>query len=282
MNNKPRKWWIAGLLSLIEPGLGQIYNGQARKGLIFLAIPLLLFPSMILCVNSNKILFFLISFALFTVAYHITVIADAIYTGHKLKTDYTLKKFNKVIVYIGVIALVFAVNTIIPRYIKNNYVQAYKIPAASNEPTLLVGDHILTDRSVSARNPNRGDLIIFEFPKDSKKDFVKRVVATGGDVVEIQNKVLLINNMIIKEDYAIHTDSKVLSSNHVPRDNFGPVTVPENFFFVMGDNRDNSYDSRFWGFVEKSKVKGTVKNIYWSWDKERFNVRWNRIGTKVE
>jgi len=233
---------------------------------------------MILCVRIDKILLFLISFVLFVVAYYITVIADAILTARKLKTDYTLKKYNKIIVYIGVVALVFIVNTIVPSYIKNNYVQAYKIPAASNKPTLLVGDHILVDRSLSATNPSFGDIIVFEYPKDPTQDFVKRVVAIGGDVVEIQNKELLINNKAIEEDYIIHNDSNIYPT----RDNFGPVTVPKNSYFVLGDNRDNSHDSRFWGFIERSKIKGTVKNIYWSWDKKKFNARWNRIGLKVE
>ncbi|MCK5100405.1 MAG: signal peptidase I [Desulfobacteraceae bacterium] len=278
MNNKPRKWWVAGLLSLIEPGLGQIYNGQARKGFIFLAIPLLLFPSIILCVLIDKILLFLILFIIFAVAYYIIVAADAILTARKLKPDYTLKKYNKIIVYIGVAALVLVVNTTVSSYIKNNYVQAYKIPSTSNKPTLLVGDHILVDRNLSAKNPDCGDIIVFKYPKDPTKDFVKRIVAIGGDVVEIYNKELLINNKAVEEDYIIHNDSNIYPT----RDNFGPVTVPKNSYFVMGDNRDNSHDSRFWGFIEKSEIKGTVKNIYWSWDKKKFNARWNRIGLKVE
>ncbi len=278
MNNKPRKWWVAGLLSLIEPGLGQIYNGQARKGFIFLAIPLLLFPSIILCVLIDKILLFLILFIIFAVAYYIIVAADAILTARKLKPDYTLKKYNKIIVYIGVAALVLVVNTTVSSYIKNNYVQAYKIPSTSNKPTLLVGDHILVAINLSAKNPDCGDIIVFKYPKDPTKDFVKRIVAIGGDVVEIYNKELLINNKAVKEDYIIHNDSNIYPT----RDNFGPVTVPKNSYFVMGDNRDNSHDSRFWGFIEKSEIKGTVKNIYWSWDKKKFNARWNRIGLKVE
>lgn len=282
MENKPRKWWTAGLLSLIEPGLGQIYNGQALKGIFFLITPIVLCPLMILSVNMDNILFLLILFLISIVFYYIIVISDAIYSGLKFKTDYTLKKYNKIIVYIGVIIFVFIINTIITGFIKNNYIQAYKIPAGSNKPTLQIGDHILVNRCVSARNPNSGDLIIFEFPEDPSKDFVKRVIAVGGDILEIKDKVLLINNNVKKENYVIYCDSIIFAANHSPRDNFGPITVPEDAFFVMGDNRDNSYDSRFWGFVNKSKIKGTVKNIYWSWDKKNFNARWDRIGLKVE
>ena len=282
MNNKPRKWWIAGLLSLFEPGLGQIYNGQARKGLIFLLLPLFFLPVLFFCLNSNKILYFLITFALLTTLYYIISIGDAIYTARKFKTEYNLKKYNNLIIYLGVIVLIFVSNAAISDYVKNNYVQAYKIPATSNEPTLLVGDHIVADRRVSARNPKRGALIIFEFPEDPKKDFVKRVVAIGGDTLEIRDKLLLINSEPIKETYAIFNDATVFSADQNPRDNFGPITVPENACFVLGDNRDQSYDSRFWGFVDNEKIKGTVKSIYWSWDNKKAAVRWNRIGAKVQ
>ena len=282
MNNKPRKWWLAGFLSLFEPGLGQIYNGQARKGLIFLVLPLLFLPVMSLCLNSNKILHFLITFALLTTGYYIIAIGDAIYTARKFKTEYNLKKYNKLITYLGVIVLVFVLNTAISGYVKNNYVQAYKIPSTSNEPALLIGDHILTDRRVSARNPKRGALIIFEFPEDPKKDFVKRVVAIGGDTLEIRDKVLLINDEPIKETYAIHKAATVFSVDQHPRDTFVPITVPENACFVLGDNRDQSYDSRFWGFVDNPKIKGAVKSIYWPWDPKNAAVRWNRIGEKVQ
>jgi len=282
MNNKPRKWWIAGLLNLFEPGLGQIYNGQARKGLIFLVLPLFFLPVLFFCLNNNKILYFLIIFALLTTVYYIIAIGDAIYTARKFKTEYNLKKYNKLIIYLGVIVLIFVANTAISGYVKNNYVQAYKIPAASNEPTLLIGDHIVADRRVSERNPKRGVLIIFEFPEDPKKDFVKRVVAIGGDTVEIRDKLLLINGEPIKETYVIYNDATVFSADQNPRDNFGPITVPENACFVLGDNRDQSYDSRFWGFVDNAKIKGTVKSIYWSWDNKKAAVRWNRIGAKVQ
>ncbi len=281
MNNKPRKWWIAGLLSLLEPGLGQIYNGQARKGLIILALPLLLLPAMVWCLNSSNIMIYLGVYAVLAVAYYIIVVADAVLTAKKFKNEYRLKKYNKLAAYIGIVVIVVLLNTMLSAYIKSNYVQAYKLPAASMEPTLLIGDHVLADRHLAARNPKRGDIIIFEYPQDPKKDFVKRVVAIGGDIVEIRDKELFVNKKPAKETYVAHKEAEVIPADQNPRDNFGPVTVPAGSYFVMGDNRDRSYDSRFWGFVEKSRIKGTVKNIYWSWDRTNGAVRWNRIGTKV-
>jgi signal peptidase I len=283
MNTKPRKWWLAGLLSLIEPGLGQIYNGQAIKGLIFLGLPMAISLSLFFFnIFSSKIIYFLIGFAISTIVYYVIVIGDAMFTARKFKTVYILKRYNKGIVYFSVIAFVFILNTMISTYAKSNYIKAYKIPAASNEPTLLVGDFVLSDQRISARNPQRGNFIIFEFPEDPTKDFIKRVIAIGGDIVEIRDKVLLINNEPMEEDYVVHNDSRIFSANLNPRDNFGPISIPENCCFVLGDNRDESNDSRFWGVVEYSRIKGTAKTIYWSWDSKSRVVRWNRIGATVQ
>ena len=283
MTNKPRKWWLAGLLSLFEPGLGQIYNGQALKGLIFIVLPLLFLPLFyFLCRRGEYLHWILGTAAALAMIYYLVVVADAIFTAKKYGNEYQLKKFNKLIFYIGIVLAVAFVNIQISNFIKNNYIQAYKIPAGSNEPTLLIGDHILVDRHITARNPKRGDIIVFEFPEDPQRDFVKRVVAGAGDTVEIRNKVLLVNGRAVPEPYAVHVDNEVFPGTLIPRDNFKPVTVPENSYFVMGDNRDSSYDSRFWGYVEKFEIKGTVKNIYWSWDQKRKVVRWGRIGKRVE
>jgi signal peptidase I len=281
MGNKPRKWWLAGLLSLFEPGLGQIYNGQARKGICILFLPLLFLPIVTFSVHSDKFVYFVVIFLFLAAIFYMATVGDAIRTALKLKTEYHLKKYNKIIVYVGVVLMIVIVNTAISGIIKNNFVQAYKLPSASNEPTLVRGDHILTDRSAHARNPERGSFIVFEFPEDPKKDFIKRVVAIGGDIVEVQDKVLLINNAPVNENYIVHKDTNIFSDDINPRDNFGPVTIPEGACFVLGDNRDFSYDSRFWGVVENSKIKGTVKKIYWSWDSGKKSVRWGRIGKRV-
>lgn len=264
-------------MSILEPGLGQIYNGQARKGLIMLALPLLFLPATILGLKSDSMLALMVVYGLLAAAYFIFVLHDAIKTARRFKAGYQLKKYNKIWVYIGVVLLLGAFNAGLSAYIKSNHVQAFNIPSSSNEPTLLTGDHILADRSPSARNPNRGDLIIFEYPKDPLKDFVKRVVAVGGDTVEIQDKALFLNGKRMIESYAIHTDTKTMTA----RDFFGPVTVPEGSYFVLGDNRDRSADSRFWGFVKKEKIKGTVRSIYWSWDPVNTSVRWGRVGLNL-
>lgn len=176
-------------------------------------------------------------------------------------------------------------------FIRTFVVQAFKIPSGSMKKTLLIGDHILVNKFIygvkipfiqktliPVKEPRRGDIVVFKFPEDPDKDFIKRVVGVAGDVIEIQRKKVYVNGKPLNHDFGIYTDPQIIPGVFQPRDNFGPVTVPKNSLFVMGDNRDHSYDSRFWGFVDLTAVKGKAFMIYWSWDKDNFGVRWNRIG----
>ena len=187
-------------------------------------------------------------------------------------------------------AIIIAV--ILAMFIRTFVIQAFKIPSGSMKETLLIGDHILVNKFIYGvkipftdytlipiSDPERGDIIVFKFPKDPDKDFIKRVIGLAGDTVKIVNKSVYVNGKIQKDEaYAVYKDPRILSNKSSNRDNFGPITVPEHSLFVMGDNRDNSHDGRFWGFVDLKAVKGEAFIIYWSWDKENFGVRWNRIG----
>ncbi len=178
--------------------------------------------------------------------------------------------------------------------IKAFVIQAFKIPSGSMIPTLKIGDHILvnkfiygtklpfTDRIIiPLKRPNRGDIIVFKFPDDEKKDFIKRVIGLPGDIVEIKGKKVYINGGPIDDSYAVHSDPMLYPSGIQPRDNFGPLTVPQDSYFVMGDNRDFSLDSRYWGFVNLNKIKGKAFIIYWSWNGEERWLRWERIGMLI-
>jgi len=189
-----------------------------------------------------------------------------------------------------------AVAIILALFIRTFIVQAFKIPSGSMKETLQIGDHILVNKFiygvklpftqatlVAIKNPKREDIVVFKFPEDPDKDFIKRVIGVEGDEVEIRDKQLYINKQPFKGDYAVYSDPRIIPKGMQPRDNFGPVTVPENSLFVMGDNRDHSYDSRFWGFVGLDAVKGKAFIIYWSWNKENEGsfldyVRWGRFG----
>lgn len=147
-------------------------------------------------------------------------------------------------------------------------VKAYKLPSEAMLPTLLVGDHVLVDKlAYRIRiHPQRGDMIVFKFPEDESKDFIKRVVGVPGDTIEIRDKHVLISGTVSDDaSYRQRIASTVFPSSINSRDNFGPVTVPPNSFFVLGDHRDQSLDSRFWGLVEEQKIKDKATIVYWSW-----------------
>ena len=148
---------------------------------------------------------------------------------------------------------------LIALFIRTFVVQAFKIPSGSMKQTLQIGDHILVNKFlygikipywnkiiIPFKEPRREDIIVFKFPQDPHKDFIKRVIGVAGDVVESRNKQLFVNHKPVNHDFGVHTDPQIISGNIRPRDNFGPVTVPKNSLFVMGDNRDESFDSRFW------------------------------------
>ncbi|MCD6224858.1 MAG: signal peptidase I [Deltaproteobacteria bacterium] len=180
---------------------------------------------------------------------------------------------------------------ILALFIRTFIVQAFKIPSGSMKDTLLIGDHILVNKFIYGvkipfmdktiipfKNPARDDIVVFKFPLDPEKDFIKRVVGVAGDVVECHDKKVYVNGKLQNHDFVRHKDPSIIPGILSKRDTFGPITIPPDSIFVMGDNRDNSHDGRFWGFVNLKAVKGKAFIIYWSWDKGNFGVRWRRIG----
>jgi len=207
----------------------------------------------------------------------------------KKKIDKTGKIKKKSRLRENVEAIIVAI--ILALFIRTFIVQAFKIPSGSMKDTLLIGDHILVNKFIYGvkipfmektiipfKNPEHDDIVVFKFPLDPKKDFIKRVVGVEGDVVECHDKKVYVNGKLQNHDFVRHKDSNIIPGILSKRDNFGPVTIPSDSIFVMGDNRDNSHDGRFWGFVNLKAVKGKAFIIYWSWDKENFGVRWGRIG----
>ena len=188
-------------------------------------------------------------------------------------------------------------------FIRTFFVQAFKIPSGSMEETLLIGDHILVSKFAYGthipneipflniklfddiiffpKQPERGDIIVFKYPKDEKRDFIKRVIGIPGDLLEVHHQKVFINGKPYEDRHARHTESPS-DSSLVPRDDFGPVLVPDNHLFMMGDNRENSQDSRYWGFLNINKVRGKALMIYWSWNQLESWVRFDRFGKILE
>ena len=205
------------------------------------------------------------------------------------------------------------VAAILALFIRTFIVQAFKIPSGSMENTLLIGDHLLVNKFIYGteipftnkkilvlRHPQRGDVIVFEFPEDEsrpyldRRDFIKRIIGVPGDTVAVRDKQVYVNGQPYKIPQAIYKDGQQLlgdnqecrDENTFPRNEFcrdfmPPVKVPPGKYFVMGDNRDRSYDSRFWGFVDQSEIKGLAFILYWSWDGQNDSVRWSRIGRLI-
>lgn len=189
---------------------------------------------------------------------------------------------------------------IIAFLVRGFIVQAFKIPSSSMESTLLIGDHLLVNRLsyvvkvpftdivlFRLGSPERGDVIVFRYPVDRSKDFIKRVVAKPGDVVEIRDKAVYVNGKEASNPHANFAEpTTILPAELSKRDNMAPIAVPKDSYFVMGDNRDRSLDSRFWGFVNQNDLVGRAFIIYFSWDSESdsavTHVRWNRIGKFIK
>ncbi len=210
--------------------------------------------------------------------------------------------------------------TIMVFFIRTTVVEAYRIPSSSMEDTLLVGDFLMVNKFLygirtpdwigvpftqigfdvphsrlpALREPRRGDIIVFKFPLDESQNYIKRCVGLAGDTIEIRDKVLLVNHRVFQNPpKAKFVDSNryksgfqqrdIRPANAGNRDNYGPVIVPAGHYFMMGDNRDNSSDSRYWGFLPRDNIVGKALIIYFSWDKTipfyRFyeKIRWTRI-----
>ncbi len=174
---------------------------------------------------------------------------------------------------------------ILALFVRTWVVQAFKIPTGSMENNLLIGDHLLVNKFVFApaasrlergvfpmRDIRRGDIIVFKYPDEPERDFIKRVIGLPGDTVELRNKKVFINGRELSEPY-VHFLEPVSEAGEITsfdvRERYGPVHVPDNQYFVMGDNRDNSQDSRYWGFLPRSYIKGKALMIYWSYESGR-------------
>ncbi len=194
---------------------------------------------------------------------------------------------------------------ILALFVRTFVVQAFKIPSGSMEDNLLIGDHLLVNKFIyggaptaverallPVRDIHRGDVIVFKFPQEPDRDFIKRVIGLPGETVELRRKAVYVNGQKIDEapfhlklKYAVPSEG---APQHDKVDSYGPVTVPTGHYFVMGDNRDDSADSRFWGFLPATYVKGRAMTIYFSYDPDApgaasviTSIRWGRLLRQV-
>jgi signal peptidase I len=186
-------------------------------------------------------------------------------------------------------------------FVRTFVVQAFKIPTGSMENNLLIGDHLLVNKFVYASAPSwiertvlpigtihRGDVLVFKYPEEPERDFIKRVIGLPGETLEVREKKVYVNGKPLDEPYAHYLSpaSEGSAFNEVTsfdvRERYGPVTIPAGHYFMMGDNRDNSQDSRYWGFLPRANIKGRALLIYWSYEAERDEYQGEGLGSTVK
>lgn len=296
--------WRAALLSVAAAGLGELYSGRPFRAIIVnllaLVAGLIYFKLLFIPRQPWNIvapLLMLLSLWLF-------ILWDAIHCSRSAPLDYRLKAYNRWYVYGLLIILVWVGHHSLRSFIHSRIAQGFKVSAESMFPTMLKGDHFLLDKRAYLRNaPQVGDLVAFRMPTNPTVIYVKRVVAAGGDTVKVKHDKVFTNGQPLNESFVRPPAHPVTLRDDFPpnpnvpaatlvSDGFDPawaremprfinsdgLHVPPADFFVLGDNRTDSYDSRYWGFVPRADILGKVSLVYFSWDAATRHVRWGRIG----
>jgi signal peptidase I len=304
---KARKPWVAGLLAALSLGLGHLYCGRLKLAILLIFVPKAIACGIIAMVVSTSLL------PLFSTVFGLLIIFFVIYIGQivwaiqaarNAPAHYKLQTYNHPLVYIGIL---FALTILSPKnLIKANVVEAFSIPTGPMLPTLEIGDQIfVTKFGQQNRVPKLGEMIVFEAPIEPHTFYIKRVIGLPGDEVTLRNGVIILNGAPISRkqlgtktfwnrdgsgswhEFTVNLYEEVIgdkkikiaqdtAASHPGAANFGPFTVPPGHFFVMGDNRDHSADSRMWGPVPVENIIGRADSIWWSWGKD--GLRSERIG----
>jgi signal peptidase I len=304
---KRRKPWIAFLLCQICPGMGQLYNGDVTWTVIAFVVSVvgMLLSSVYLFDTLGKLgaaiaLGFVID----------TAFSIQAYLKAKQIGEMELKRWQRWWVYILFCVFLYGFpdgyGTLIP-----SRILSFQIPSESMVPNLLKGDRLVADGwSVWRKTPGRGEIVVFDYPgpplpsiEDSgggQVKFVKRLIGLPGDQIELKEGRLIVNGRMLPQerseaaraqdgDHGMGYEEELDGHKYIIRrsfpavkETFGPITVPADSFFMMGDNRDRSNDSRFWGFVPRKNLVGRMRYIYFSWDSDQPQIRWERIGRQVD
>ena len=277
---------IAFLLSLIQPGAGHFLLGRFRRGIVW-AVGVdgfglvVLFSLVILLRGAGRATVLGLMLALIVAI--VGHVASAVDTA-----TLTVGRPRWVLVLVGWGALIAGGWLMDPvkDYYRAHYAQAFTISSGAMTNALLIGDYILVDKSAyRTREPRRGDIVVFKYPRDERRDFIERIVGTPGDVVQVRGRQVLVNGQVLDEPYLERPATPPSAAADPTSCSYAygcePTTVPPSSYFVMGDNRDNSLDSRYWGFVKADKILGRASVVYWSWDRERHWLRSWRIGHSI-
>lgn len=267
---KKRRLWLSPLLSLVTPGLGQLYNAQWKKACIFFVI----YIGVAISITKLFVQFSgLLLWGCLIIGFYLFMLGDALYTSWKLRTI-TLTRYTRWYIY-GIIWIghILLSNIAVPHLIPFH---AYAIASNGMASTLQIGDRVIVDKIHYHRTrPTRGDIVVFRYPVDRSRMFIQRIIGVSDEILELQDKQVIINATPLQENYIQHSDEQIWPQQASPRDNLAPTSIPSSAVFMMGDNRDSSLDSRFWGFLNIQDIQGKVLYIYWSQD-------WTRIGRQIQ
>jgi signal peptidase I len=306
-----RKPLLAVVLTLLTPGLGHLYSGRPRLGAwVFLASQGALLLSFLAIVwLASRGLVALVAAGAVALATLVAVCVHAALVARRAPREYPLQPYNRWWVYVLVwLVVAMAWRPALFATVKRHLVEAYRVPSSAMEPTILVGDFLFADNRPSARRaPAPDQVIVHESLTEPGVVVIKRVVGVGGDTLEMRDDVLIRNRVPQREPFTQHIEPgndqsspemvlwqreyllpTVDPSTYQPTTGtWGPLVVPEGQVFVLGDNRHNSYDSRYWGFVPVSRIRGTPLLIYYSYDRTAPSslpaltaIRWQRVGTR--
>ncbi len=287
-----RRPWLAVFLSLVMPGLGQIYCGDIVRGIVVILVmtmfPLAWIEAMMID-KPTPVAYCFIMWMIVLLAILLAAI-DAYRQARRTRFDYQLKDYNRWTTYLALIWIGGAGTIGYAVMVRENMFEAFRVPSLSMAPTIAYNDRVIANKlAYRHKSPQRGDVVLFNQPNNLHGYYVKRIVALGGDTVEIRNGELLINGQALKREWiekrTIFSPKESLAGNvywetngdaryqifevenptreDVQSDNFGPVTVPEYQCFVLGDNRKYSYDSRNFGSLSLGALKGKQQFIYW-------------------
>jgi signal peptidase I len=294
---KPRNAFIAFILSFLIPGLGQLYNGQRKKGIIFFA--LLLFPSAIFGLTRGVTFFYgLVALVIFEISWRIFTSVDAAKTAKRQK-EYLPKSYNRWYFHLG-----YAIAALVILIVYDNDTRlgakTFKIPSTGNCPTLIIDDRVVVDMKLyDHKNPGYGDLVAFQ--RENEQYFVYRVVGLPNDTISLHDDIVTVNGKECKSTFISEKPAdepvgipgmqltakefmeelpngykhRIIKLRPVPdstRANFNNVVVPQNQYFLLGDNRDNAMDSRYIGPVNLSEIKGKIMYSYWGNSMDRINI----------
>jgi signal peptidase I len=310
---------IAAVLGFLWPGVGYLYAGRGLLGLLLL----LMFPPAELCVYllaalvPVPVLCVAIP-AVLTLALHVVLSRGAARAASEFPADKPLPLFSRWYSCLTAVVLTAGLSLLWVSGYRTTFVQAFKIPTGAMEPTILIGDRLLVVKWAygwreplfghvisEGRQPKRGEIVVFRFPEDRSRAFLKRCIGLPGETVEVRGRTVLIDGSPLREPYVRFLKPY---GSAVPdpdlfdnRDNWGPERVPVGQYFVLGDNRDNSRDSRFWGFLPQEDLLGRAALVYWSDEATReerhrsgssqsvkeglspfSRVRWDRVGRLLE